>query len=192
MPLGPWPLLLLPRVLVPGTAATLPGTHGRVGPGARVLAAFRATGGGEAAVATEAEVEAVQPLGDGVLLFRLAGRGLLRVLNRQEGEGGPWAWGGVLEEPGEGADGLIAPVERALRRYQGLRAEAGEPIGALVGLSRDPVEASHEVASHLRISWPEVQDLLEAGSAAQRLQRAGAVLERETGLLERLLSGGGG
>jgi hypothetical protein len=39
----------------------------------------------------------------------------------------------------------------------------------------------------LRISWPEVQELLEAGSAADRLRRAQAVLDREAELLRRLL-----
>jgi hypothetical protein len=52
------------------------------------------------------------------------------------------------------------------------------------------VAASHEVASHLRISWPEIQEILEAGDAAARLRLEARVLERETLLLRAILGRG--
>jgi hypothetical protein len=92
-----------------------------------------------------------------------------------------------IPEPGPAGASGVEQAEQALQCYLALRGEAGESSGPLVKLSRDPVTASYEVASHLRISWPELQDILEAGSAADRLRRAQAALDREAELLRRLL-----
>jgi len=88
---------------------------------------------------------------------------------------------------GEQASDLVEAVERGLRTYMAARAEAGEGGDVHVSIDRDPITASHQVASQLEISWPEVQEILEAGDAAERLEREIQVLRRETILLQAVL-----
>ena len=183
------PLVPIRRVLVPGTRAALPCPTPGLGREKGVVTVFTPVGcrpaGG--AVGTRAVVEALRPLGLRLALALLRGEGLVRLLGPEE-EDGVWRARVVeVDEPGPGAEPLVAGVERALHRYLALRGEAGEAAGPLPRLSRDPLTASHEVASHLRISWPEVQEIFEAGSAADRLRREKAVLDREAELLRRLL-----
>lgn len=184
------PLLAVPRALVPGTQAALPCTDPHLKEGEQV-ALVRSPGGrpGETnrRIATLAEVEGVRRLGPDLSLVRLRGRALIRLAEARCEHGRRWVEAAELAEPGPGADFLIPKVERAMRRYLALRGEAGESGPGLAGLSRDPVTASHEVASVLRISCLEVQEILEAGTASDRLRRAVAVLDREAELLRRLL-----
>lgn len=183
------PLIAIRRVLIPGTAVSLPAPGPGGGVGEEAVAVFAPPGRPPSAarVGTRALVEAARPLGPGVRLLRLRGIGLVRLV-ATHGEGRRRrAEVAELPEPGGGGRELVEAVERALRRYLALRAEAGEEVGPSPGLSRDPVQASHEVASRLRISWPEVQEICEAGSAADRLCRERAVLDREAELLRRLL-----
>lgn len=188
------PLIEIRRVLVPGTAATLPVARVGLRAGVRVVAKLgpregplRATG----AVGTLARLDGVQALAEQVALVRLVGERLVRIERVSRADAGWWAEFSEVEgEVGE-ACGLVTAAEGALRRYLAARAEAGEGGDVYLHLSRDPVTASHEVASYLRVSWPEVQDVLEAGGAGARLRRAMAVMERETGLLRRLLGGEG-
>ena len=183
------PLVPIRRVLVPGTRAALPCPTPGLGREKGVVTVFTPVGcrpaGG--AVGTRAVVEALRPLGLRLALALLRGEGLVRLLGAREDEGICRARVAEVEEPGPGAEPLVAGVERALHRYLALRGEAGEAAGPLPRLSRDPLTASHEVASHLRISWPEVQEIFEAGSAADRLRREKEVLDREAELLRRLL-----
>jgi Lon protease-like protein len=144
-------------------------------------------GAAASSIGTLAHLEEVRPLGAEAYLLRLTGRRLVRLIEAQERAGRWWAKVAEVAEPDGEAASLIEEAESSLRRYLALRAEAGEAGDVHTKLSRDPVAASHEVASHLRISWPEVQDILEAGGAAERLRRARAVLDRETELLRRLL-----
>jgi Lon protease-like protein len=97
----------------------------------------------------------------------------------------------TVEDDDPADPGLVAEVERLLRRYLGATAEAGEGGNVGASLSGDQVIASHQVASLLRISAPELQELLEAGSARRRLHRAADVLRRETGLLRSTMGGRG-
>jgi hypothetical protein len=187
---GELPLLPIPRVLVPGTRAGLPSRRDDLRPGDPLVAVLRPSTGGWAfspSVGTLALVEEVRLLGPEAFLLRLSGRRLVRLTEAGERAGRWWAKVAELPEPDGEAGALVEAVEKALRRYFAVRAEAGEAGDLATALSRDPVTASHEVASYLRVSWPEVQDILEAGSAAERLRRAQAVLERETELLRRLL-----
>jgi Lon protease-like protein len=184
------PLLPIRRALVPGTRAGLPCTDPHLVEGEHVAAVLAVSGGDPGArrrVATRAQVEQVRPLGPEASLVRLGGRSLVRLTETRWADGRWWAGVAELAEPGPGAATRLAETQRSLRRYLALRAEAGEAGAGPLTLSRDPVAASHEVASVLRISWPEVQELLEAGSAADRLRRAQAVLDREAELLRRLL-----
>ncbi|MBS1195902.1 MAG: ATP-dependent protease La substrate-binding domain [Actinobacteria bacterium] len=187
---GEFPLLPIRRALVPGTRAALPSDRADLRPGDRLVTVLERPEGVPPAlgsVGTLAGLESLRPLGPGISLLRLSGRSLVRLVEVDEQAGRWWAKVAEVPEPGGEAPGMVEAAGRALRRFLAAQAEAGEDADCRVDLSRDPVAASHEVASYLRVSWPEVQDVLEAGSAAERLSRARAVLERETELLRRLL-----
>lgn len=184
------PLLPIRRVLVPGTRAALPSERDDLRAGDPLVAVLDPTSGGKGcgrSVGTLAQVEDVRPLGREAVLLRLVGQSLVRLTETRERAGRWWVKAVELPEPDVKGGAVVEAAERALRRYLAVRAEAGEAVDLTATLSRDPVTASHEVASYLRVSWPEVQDILEAGSAAERLRRAQAALERETELLRRLL-----
>lgn len=138
--------------------------------------------GVDVTVGTLSRVDARFPVSGGHAMFDISGKSLVKVEWVPEDR--------VSITPVDADDGeeaVIGPALSALRRYMAVRSEAGEGGDIHVQLSGDPVVASHEVASHLRVSGPEVQDVLEAGTAAERLHRATMVLERETKLLEAVL-----
>lgn len=91
-----------------------------------------------------------------------------------------------------GLEELRRQVESALRRYLALIAESGEAAEVHVSLSGEAASASYEVASLMRISNPERQELLELPTAGARLDRELALLGREISLLERVLTKDGG
>jgi hypothetical protein len=139
-------------------------------------------------VATVARVEAARPGPEDTTYVDAYGEALVHLGERRAGR--------VRVSPVDAGRPRVSPdlverVEAALRRYLAVGVESGEAGDIDIGLSGDPVAASHEVASQLRISWPEVQELLEAGSAGDRLGRALLVLQRETGLLRSILGGKG-
>lgn len=189
------PLLPIRRVLLPGTQASLPCTRRDLEGGDEVVTILEQPTAEPRAphrVGTLARVEGVHRIGPGACLVRLAGRWLVRLRGLEPRGEAEWARVDPVPEPGSDPGGLIDQAQLGLRRYLALRAEMGESAGCCVELSRDPVAASHEVASCLRVSWPEVQDILEAGDAVARLRRAQGVLDRETELLRRLLGREGG
>lgn len=162
--------------------------------GDRVLVVLRGGGPTEepapGRVGTVALVEGVRPLDSRIALVTLSGLHLAAVASLDKvGEVFQVTASGV-EGPAEVADcrELIGRAQSMLRRQMAIRAEAGEVADISLQLSADPVSASHQVASQLRVTWPEIQEVLEAGDAAERLRRALTVMERETGLLVRLLS----
>lgn len=91
-----------------------------------------------------------------------------------------------------GLEELRRQVEPVLRRYLALIAESGEAAEVHVSLSGEAASASYEVASLMRISNPERQELLELPTAGARLDRELALLGREISLLERVLTKDGG
>jgi hypothetical protein len=139
-------------------------------------------------VGTLARLESVRPAPGGGLFLGLRGEALVAVAEQS----GDRAVVEPIDRPGTGGDAdLVAAAERELRAYHAAASEAGEGGDIAVVLSRDPVRASHEVASQLRVSWPEIQELLEAGDASERLRRSVLVLRRETRLLRSLMGGKG-
>lgn len=88
-------------------------------------------------------------------------------------------------------ESLVNEAQAALRTYLAATAEAGEGGNVTVTLKPDPVVASHQVASLVRISAPELQEILEAGDASARLERAVQVLRRETGLIRTTMGARG-
>jgi len=142
-------------------------------------------------VGTLARVLGVRALDGGDAMIRLHGQHLVRVPPGASAGGETRAEVIEVDEVGPGVPVALDAVERALSRYMAVRAEAGFGGDVYRRLSKDPVVASHEVASHLQISWPELQELLEAGDASRRLKKGLEVMERETELLRRLLASEG-
>jgi hypothetical protein len=166
---------------------------GSIRPGDRIAVVARPFGSDadviSARVGTVARVEAVRPGAAGGLYLDAVGEALVIV----EAEADPgMVWVGAVDPPHAAVPaGLLQSVQRAVQGYMAARVESGEPGDIRITISDDPVAASHEVASLLRISWPEVQELLEAGPVGDRLGRALLVLRRETGLLRSVLGGKG-
>jgi hypothetical protein len=189
-----YPLLLIGRALVPGTRMVLPVRGFLPHEGDQVLVVLRGNEPMEdawpARVGTVALVEGVRPLDSRIALVTLSGLHLAAVGSLEKVGEAILATASGVEGHGAGGDcrELIGRAQSLLRRQMAIRAEAGEVADISLQLSPDPVSASHQVASQLRVTWPEIQEVLEAGDAAERLRRSLAVMERETGLLVRLLS----
>lgn len=169
------PVISIPRALVPTTEMTIYGEvadrHGEV------LAVF--DGPERASVGTVASVVWTSDSGIAPKL-RLAGRRLAVVVSGED-----------VAEPGHPDDTrLVGEAVSAARAYLAALAEAGEGADVTRRFSPDPVALSHEVASILRVTPPEVQEMLEAGSATDRLRHAVEVLTMETRLIRSLLARG--
>ena len=81
---------------------------------------------------------------------------------------------------------LAARVSRLLRRYLVAAAESGLGGDVMADIPSDPVALSYRVASLVRLSSPERQELLELPARA-RLNREASLLTREVDLLERMM-----
>jgi Lon protease-like protein len=142
-------------------------------------------------VGTVARIMERRELEDGRMLLAMVGEQRFEVVDRLPEEPFPEAKVALLMEndgPSEsGLEGLVDEVGNALRRYLVVSAEAGEGGDVLFEMSRDPVEASYQVASLLRLVSPERQELLEQPTAEDRLARELTLLRREADLLERTM-----
>ncbi len=178
LPVVPWV-----RVLVPGTTASLRPDREDLAPGDRVVVVYRHPGESAARIGALATVTAARTYGFGGTMLDVVGECL--VARRSEGTE-------TAVDPVDGAPDaaplLVRRARQELRRYMAARAEAGKGGDVHVDLPDDPVAASHRVASLLEVTWPELQDVLEAGDAAARLEREIRVLARETGLLRAVLA----
>jgi len=176
------PVVFVPRPLVPGARMAVR-AEGGAGEGGLVLAAFGESvrrGG----VVTRARIEGVEHAFGGQVIIGLTGVDLVLVV-AEEADGSLTVR--AVDPPEADLDATPETVGTALRRYMAVRAEAGRSGDVHITLSGDPVTASHQVASNLEVSAPEVQDILEAGDAHARLRRETGVLERETALLRAVL-----
>ena len=176
-----FPLIAFHRALIPGTRHHVVTELIDLEVGATVVVALERADGSIAGIGTSATVEGVAHRALGVVVD-LIGDALVTVT--QVPEGAEVTAVDRVVSPGEG---LVGEAESALRSYMAARAEAGMRGDVHVTLDPDPVTASHQVASHLEISWPEVQDIFEAGNAGQRLEHEIKVLRRETLLLQAVL-----
>lgn len=181
-----FPLVRSRRPLIPGTRIALRADVDGVSIGGDVVVVF-VDEGSLGSVGTLGRLDAIHQAASGPVLD-VNGRSLVRF--DTEDEGGTVAIQPLDSDPTAGGE-AIAEVQAMLRRYMAVRAEAGEGGDVMIELSPQPVAASHEVASVLKVSSPEIQDVLEAGDASERLARARNVLRRETTLLRRVLEGGG-
>lgn len=179
-----------PRPLVPGTRIVLRADAEGLRPGSRVLVLLRPgrSGERERRVGTIGLVWGIEREVHGPDRLQVRGEMLASVEAHHE-DGRADVVG--VEGDVDAAPVLLTEVQALLRTYMGAAAEAGDGGDIGVTLSQDPVVASHQVASLVRISAPELQEVLEAGDAAARLRRLAAMLRRETGLL-RITMGGRG
>lgn len=142
-------------------------------------------------VGTEARIVERRELPDGRLLLAVVGERRFEVTERLSDRPYPLALVEYLPEDSGSWSAIRAlrdEVEQALRRYLGLAAESGEEADIHVPVPEDPLEASYEVASLMRISNPERQELLEVPTVQARLERELAVLNREVELYRRVLA----
>lgn len=183
--MAPIPVLRSKRPLIPGTRVAIRRSErGSLDVGDTVVVVPDLPGV-EPAVGTLSRIDARHPISGGHEMLDVAGHSLVRV-SEVTTEGAEV----TAVDGGETRRIDLGRARAALRRYMAVRSEAGEGGDVHVELSTDPVVASHEVASHLRITAPEVQDVLEAGTADERLTTATRILERETKLLEAILGNG--
>ncbi|HEX9977626.1 MAG TPA: hypothetical protein VGB41_03260 [Acidimicrobiia bacterium] len=179
------PVVPYRRALVPGTRASVPSSRADLRPGDRVVIVLEHEDGTRAAVGTTAAVSGVHTPSFAGAMLDVVGEAL--VVLSQDGDR---AEVHPVDHARPDAAPLVAEVRSRLRSYMAARSEAGEGGDVHVDIGPDAVAASHEVASHLRISWPEIQEILEAGDAAARLRLEARVLERETVLLRAVLGRG--
>lgn len=129
-------------------------------------------------------------LDDGRILLAMLGEQRFEVVDRLPEDPYPEAEVLLLDDVPDLDEELLADVATALRRYLAVSAEAGEGGDVMFDLSTDPVQASYQVASLLRLVAPERQELLELPSAYERLRKELTLIRRETDLLERTMLGG--
>jgi Lon protease-like protein len=171
------------RALVPGSTMSVMSSDAGHHDGDLVVVVHSSRDRGVAAVGTVATVDETRATGGDTTLLTVTGLYLAAV--RHNGDSA--AVEPIDREDAPEASSAISAAASALRAYMAARSEAGEGGDVHATLSGDPVAASNQVASHLRISWPEIQEILEAGDACARLERGSAVLERETELLRAVM-----
>ncbi len=91
-----------------------------------------------------------------------------------------------LSDDAAGTEELCARVTRRLRKYLAVTAESGFGGDVTADMPTEPAALSYQVASLMRLSSPERQDLLELPTAA-RLDKEAVLLAREADLLERII-----
>ena len=139
-------------------------------------------------VGTVARIADSRDTPDGRKLLVMVGEERFEVVDRQAAGPYPLATVETLDEgPTDDCEALVEEVRAALRRYLVVSAEAGHGGDVLFEMSSDPVVASYQVASIVRLLSPERQDLLELATARERLEREKRLLRRETDLLERVM-----
>ena len=143
-------------------------------------------------VGTIVRVEAARDVDDGRRMIVVLGERLFRVVETLPDDPYPRAVVAPSEEIDEAfaRDYGVGELTRALRRYLAVLAESGRPANITVEISSNAAMASYQVASLLRLSNPEVQELMEANGVEERVEREVRLLELETQLLERTMGAG--
>ena len=145
-------------------------------------------------VGTVARIASWEWLPDGRMNILTAGERRFRIVEYANSEQ-PYLVGSVEywdDEPVEfsGLSKLVGDVSHNFVDYLTLimsLADQPLPVSQLQ-MPADPSMLSYHVASNLQIDVNEKQDLLEEPSAVARLQRELALLRREGGFLQRLVS----
>ncbi len=144
-------------------------------------------------VGTRARILQVGELSDGHLLMLAIGEERIRVTEWLPDDPHPWA--AVEPHPDDSAPppppGTVDETGKALRRVLGLAAELGAPVAALdFELPDDSAQAAFAIAALAPLSAWDDQEILEASSAAERLDVLRARLRDAAELLEARLAAG--
>jgi hypothetical protein len=178
-----FPVVRWRRALVPGVAASVRTSRSDLHPGTRVVMAHERDDGSTARVGTLALITASRDSSFGGRFLDVTGDRLVACADAAQE-----TRVAAVDTTARELPLLVRQVRDELRRYMAARAEAGVGGDVHVEVPEDPIVASHRVASHLEVTWPELQDVLEAGDAAARLEREVQLLRRETALLRAVLA----
>ena len=132
-----------------------------------------------------ATVEEVRRNTDGTIDLIARGMRRFRIKDRPEDDPYPRADVAFLEDkPGRAADRAIQLARTALERYLAVVARFADREPPDVVLPPDPVVASFTAAALLAVDLPQVQQLLEASTASERLVDVARIARSEAHLLE--------
>ncbi len=144
-------------------------------------------------VGTVAEITSMALLDDGRMNLVTEGRERFRLIERLLDRPFPHGLVELLDEPIGASEQLESQANLArdiARRYVTLLLSQDDPSNITVELPDDPVQVSYRVANLLQQVHParsaEMQGLLEAVSAEERLRLEIAILGREYAILERM------
>lgn len=196
MPSSSLPIVPLRRVVLPGTShevrafqepyLSLVADLDERGLGVVLIRSGAEADGDWHAVGTQMRVEDRRDLGGGRVVLRAVGERRFAVRDMVAGPY-PVACVDYLDE---GESGKLASLHQRLRpllrRYLATAAESGQGGNVMLDIAADPVALSYQVASVVRLSAPERQELLELPADA-RLHRELQMLPREIDLLERIM-----
>ena len=189
------PLLPLPRVLLPGERLVPndyrpPARSVLDDPGGSLVAVVFEDREGRRTVGTVAIVTGTAgEAGAGPRPVLLGRRRMEIRASTRSGDHEVVSVDAPAEQAGEGLEPLCREVTALARRLLAVSAEAGTGGDVHAAIDDDPVAASYRVASLMRLSSPERQDLLELPVRA-RLERERAVLAREIQLLVSYMGAG--
>ncbi|MCA1833148.1 MAG: LON peptidase substrate-binding domain-containing protein [Actinomycetota bacterium] len=127
-------------------------------------------------------IEHIAEAADGTFDLLCRGESRFQIVERLADDPYPHAEVRMLpDEPGENAAHAVAAARAALAKY----ARAVERLGLVIGHDEhaNPIAESYRIAGALLVDVPVRQRLLACGTAAERLQLAGAVARREANIL---------
>ncbi len=196
------PIFPLQRVLLPGAGlvlhvfepryrAMLDQLDDAAGFGVALIRSGVEVGGGAEYhdVGTLVRILDRRVLDDGRVLLALQGLRRFSVIERLPEAPYPEAVVIMLDDDVRGLTSLAEEAAQLLRRYLAASAESGRGGDVTFVPSSNPAVVSFQVASLVRLTSPERQDLLEL-ALEERLRREVSLLRRETELLIRLMGKG--
>ena len=144
---------------------------------------------GPCTIGTVAEITAVSRLDDGRMFLITEGRERFRIIEWLYDR--PYLHGMVeyLDEAvglRENAGPLAGKTRVLATRYVRLLLKLAEQQEVEVDFPTDPLELSYTIACLLRVHQPEVQQLLEASNAEERLRHEVLLLRREFCILDHM------
>ena len=137
-------------------------------------------------VGTVAHIRDRRDTVDGRVFLAVAGDRTFRIIRHLDRQPYPEAmvtdFAATNSSPTELRDEVVA----LFRRYAATLSEGGFTSDVMAEIPIEPEAASFAVASRMRLAAPELQELLEADSTTQRLERQKMILAKEIDLLRNI------